>query len=316
MEFRPLGRSGLQVSVLGLGCNNFGMRLDEAASVTVVHASLDAGISFFDTANSYGGGQSEAHLGKALAGYPRDEVVIATKFGSKVGDGPYAKGASRKHIESQCEISLRRLGTEYVDLYYLHRPDPETPIDETLAALDDLVHAGKVRYVACSNLSGWQLARADAVARRHHASRFEACQSEWSLVNRTIEAEVVPACEELGVGMVPYFPLASGLLTGKYTRGEAAPEGSRLAVLPMFAGMATDAVYDAVDRLGAVATTLDRSLADVAIGWLASKPVVSSVLVGATTAEQVRQNAASAQVRFDAAEIEAITAAAAPAPAG
>lgn len=313
METRRLGRSGLQVSVLGLGCNNFGMRLDAEQSAAVVHASLDAGVSFFDTSNSYGQGRSEEFLGKALAGHPRDEVVIATKFGSKVGEGPYGKGASRKHVVAQCEGSLRRLGTDFIDCYYLHRPDPMTPIEETLAALDDLVRVGKVRYIASSNFAGWQVAEAEMAAGALRASRFVASQSEWSLVNRDVEREVLPACLAFGIGMVPYFPLASGLLTGKYRRGQPPPEGSRLATLPAFSAMATDAVFDAVERLTVLAEKMGRTLTELAIGWLASQPSVSSVLVGATRPDQVAANVGAAAVRFDAAERQVIAESAAPA---
>lgn len=310
MEFRNLGRSGLKVSVLGLGCNNFGARLDVEGTATVVHATLDAGISFFDTANTYGAGKSEEYLGKALAGHNRDELVVATKSGMKAGEGPYGSGASRKHMTSECEKSLRRLGMDYIDLYYLHAPDPSTPIDETLAAMDDLVRSGKVRYIGSSNLAGWQVAEAEYVARERGTSRFIASQSEWSLVKREVEAEVVPACLAYGIGVVPYFPLSSGLLTGKYTRGEAPPEGTRLAGSVYFQAMATDEVYDAVDRLRQVAEAMGRSLLELAIGWLIGQPVVPSVLVGATRPEQVKANAEAAEVRFTPDELDAIAAAA------
>jgi aryl-alcohol dehydrogenase-like predicted oxidoreductase len=305
MELRTVGRSGLQVSLLGLGCNNFGSRIDEEASAAVVRAALDAGVTLFDTSDSYGAGQSEEFLGRALRG-ERDDVVIATKFSSPTGDGPYRSGASRKYLMAACERSLRRLGTDFVDLYYLHRPDAKTPIEETLAALDDLVHAGKVRYVASSNFAGWQIVEAEHVARTDGTVRFVASQSEWSLLRRGVEVEVVPACTAYGIGVVPYFPLASGLLTGKYVRGEPPPAGTRLATSPRFADVATDAAFGVVERLADFGRDRGRSLLELAIGWLAAHPVVPSVLVGATKPEQVAANAAAASVRLSPDEVEGI----------
>ncbi len=301
-----MGHSGLQVSVLGLGTNNFGARIDEDASRAVVRACLDAGVTFFDTANSYGGGRSEEHLGRALQGH-RDQVVIATKFSSRVGDGPYDAGASRKHLVAACEASLRRLGTDFIDLYYQHWPDPKTPVEETLETLDILVRAGKVRYAASSNFAGWQIVEAEHVARARGTTRFVASQSEWSLLHREVEAEVVPACAACGVALVPYFPLASGLLTGKYTRGEPPPEGTRLARSPDYAKLATDEAFDTVDRLSSVAEKGGRTLLELAIGWLAAQPVVPSVLVGATSPEQVRANAAAAEVVLSPGELAAVS---------
>jgi aryl-alcohol dehydrogenase-like predicted oxidoreductase len=310
MDLRTVGRSGLQVSVLGLGTNNFGSRIDEEASRAVVEACLDDGVTFFDTANSYGGGKSEEFLGRALQGH-RDDVVIATKFSSQVGDGPYDAGASRKHLLAACETSLRRLGTDYIDLYYQHWPDPKTPVDETLETLDALVRAGKVRYAASSNFAAWQVVEAEHVARERHTTRFVASQSEWSLLRREAEAEVVPACAAYDVAVIPYFPLASGLLTGKYERGKPPPEGTRLASSPRFSEVATDDVFDTLDRLSAVAEKYGRTLLDVSVGWLAAQPVVPSVLVGATKPDQVHANAAAAGVVLGAEEIGAISEAAA-----
>jgi len=312
MELRTVGRSGLQVSVLGLGTNNFGARIDEKASHAVVAACRDAGVTFFDTSNSYGGGRSEEFLGRALEGH-RDEVVVATKFSSRVGEGPYDAGASRKHLLAACEASLRRLGTDYIDLYYQHWPDPKTPVDESLETLDTLVRAGKVRYAASSNFAGWQVAEAEHVARARGTTRFVASQSEWSLVQRGVETEVVPACAAYGIGVVPYFPLASGLLTGKYERGKPAPEGSRLATSPRFSKVATDQAFDVVERLSVLAAKGGRTLLDLAIGWLVAQPVVPSVLVGATSPEQVRANAAAAEVSLSPEEIAAVSEATAPA---
>ncbi len=272
----------------GLGCNNFGMRLDEDASRAVIHAALDAGITLFDTARSYGGGRSEEFLGRALAGR-FDEVVIATKFGSR--GGPADAGGSRRHIIGSVETSLRTLGTDHVDLLQLHYPDPTTPIAETLGALTDLVRAGKVRYVGCSNFAGWQLADAAWIASSRGLEPFVSVQNEWSLLQRDIEREVIGACEHFGCGVLPYFPLASGVLTGKVRKGERPPEGSRLT-MSYFQASLTDANLDRVVRLASWGAERDRSVTEVALSWLASQPVVGSVIAGATSPEQVRTNAA------------------------
>jgi aryl-alcohol dehydrogenase-like predicted oxidoreductase len=308
MEFRNLGGSGLKVSVAGLGCNNFGMRIDAEASRAVVDAAFDEGITFFDTADIYGGGQSEEFLGIALKGR-RDEAVIATKFGAPTGKGPY------RYLVAACEASLRRLGTDHVDLYYLHYPDASTPIDETLSALDDIVHQGKARYVASSNFAAWQVVEAELTARARGAGRFVACQVEWNLLQRAVEHEVVPACRRYDIGVVPYFPLASGLLTGKYQRGEAFPEGSRLDAMPYFASVATDANFDTIDRLTAVARDAGRGLVDLAMSWLACQAGVSSVLVGATRPEQVKANVAATDWQLSVDELAAVAEALTPEPA-
>jgi aryl-alcohol dehydrogenase-like predicted oxidoreductase len=293
MEYRNLGRSGLQMSVVGLGCNNFGGRLDQDASSAVVKAALDRGITHFDTADIYSAGQSETILGRALKGV-RDEVVIGTKFGNPMGDGRYDRGGSRRYVRRAVEASLRRLGTEYIDIYYLHRPDPLTPIEETLSVLNDLVHEGKVRYLAASSMPGWQLVRAAHVAGSHGWDRFEATQDEWSLLSRAIEGEVVPACEAYEIGVIPYFPLASGLLTGKYREGEDFPPGSRFAQAEYFAQTATPERFRAVRALQRSADEIGRSLVDVALGWLTSRSTVVSVPVGASTPAQVVGNVDSA----------------------
>jgi aryl-alcohol dehydrogenase-like predicted oxidoreductase len=311
MDYRRTGASGLVVSSVGLGCNNFGMRIDDDASRAVVDAAFDAGITFFDTADIYGGGQSEEFLGAALTGR-RDEAVIATKFGAPTGKGPYRSGGSRRYVHAACEASLRRLGTDYIDLYYLHYPDAQTPIEETLSALDDLVRQGKVRYVASSNFASWQVVEAELVARARGTERFVACQVEWNLLQRDVEREVVPVCRRYGVGILPYFPLASGLLTGKYRRGEAFPEGSRLDAMPYFASVATDANFDTVDRLEAVARDAGRGLVDLAMSWLAGEAGVSSVLVGATRPEQVKANVAAAEWQLSPDELAAVAAALTP----
>ncbi|WP_436777619.1 aldo/keto reductase [Yinghuangia sp. YIM S09857] len=290
MQYSNVGQSGLKVSSLGLGCNNFGMKIDQAAATEVVGAALDAGVTLFDTADIYAKGQSEEILGKAL-GDRRDDVVIASKFGAPIAPGPYGGGSSRRHIVRACEQSLRRLGTDYIDLYYQHYPDPDTPVDETLHAMDDLVRAGKVRYTAASNLAAWQLADAVHVGRANGLGQFAAVQAEWNLLTRDAERELVPAAAYFGVGVIPYFPLASGLLTGKYRQGADYPEGSRLASLPYFTSVATPENFAVVERLRDLADQAGLTMAGAALSWLAAQPSVPSVLVGATSAAQVAANA-------------------------
>ena len=292
MEYRRLGDSGLVVSVAGLGCNNFGRRLDIDGSRRVVDAALDAGITMFDTADMYG--DSELHLGELLQGR-RDDVVIATKFGMHADhNGPdwQARG-SRAYIRRAVESSLRRLRTDWIDLYQLHRPDPDTPIEETLAALTELVHEGKIRYLGSSNLTGWQIADADWTASSSGYERFISAQNHYSLLERGVEAEVIGACERFGIGMLPYFPLASGLLTGKYRRGEGAPEGTRLGGSPRADRWLRDDYFDVVEALGAYAHKRGVGLLDVALGGLAAQPAVSSVIAGATRPEQIEANVAA-----------------------
>jgi aryl-alcohol dehydrogenase-like predicted oxidoreductase len=293
MRYRSLGNSGLVVSVVGLGCNNFGRRLDTDATRAVVVAAIDAGITLLDTAESYGGaGQSEEILGEVLAGR-RDQVVLATKFGGNadMGYGPAAgaKGG-RSYIVRAVEQSLRRLRTDYIDLYQLHTPDPATPIEETLTALGELVAQGKVRYIGHSNFSGWQLAEAAGAARELRTAGFISAQNRWSLLERGSEAEVVPAAVHYGLGVLPYFPLANGLLTGKVRRGQAPPEGSRLASRRDYV---TDRKLDEVEALIGWAEQRGVTILDVAIGGLAAQPGCSSVIAGATSPEQVKANAAA-----------------------
>jgi len=289
MTYRQLGDSGLTVSTVGLGCNNFGRRLDQEGTNAVVRQALDSGITLFDTADIYGQGASEEMLGLAL-GSERENVVVATKFGMDMqgANGPdWGVRGSRRYIRKAVEASLRRLGTDWIDLYQLHRPDPQTPIEETLAALDELVREGKVRYVGSSNFTGWQVVDADWTARAAGTSRFISAQNEYSLLERDVEDELVPACEHVGVGLLPFFPLASGLLTGKYRRGEAAPAGTRLAGM---ADRLAAADWDTIERLEAYAAQRDLRPIDVAIGGLAAQPAVASVIAGATRAEQVVEN--------------------------
>ncbi|MFI8100906.1 aldo/keto reductase [Streptomyces sp. NPDC086023] len=294
MRYVPLGSSGLRVSAVGLGCNNFGGRLDAGQTRAVVDAALDAGITLFDTADIYGNrGGSEEFLGKALKGR-RDQVVLATKFGFDgvdMGYGPAAGGrGGRGYIRRAVEASLRRLDTDHIDLYQLHSPDPTTPVAETLAALTELVAEGKVRYIGHSNLSGWQLAEAEHTARELGTAHFVSAQNHWSLLARHAEYELVPAAVHYGVGVLPYFPLANGLLTGKVRRGADAPAGSRLAGRDAYVAER----IDRVEALAAVAEKHGRSLLELAMGWLGAQPGCASVIAGATSPEQVRANAATA----------------------
>ena len=292
MKVRRLGNSGLKVSIVGLGCNNFGMRIDQAQTQAVVNAALDAGITLFDTADVYGGTKSEEFLGKAL-GKRRHEIVLATKFGMQVGQDPKKRGGSRKWILQSVEDSLRRLNTDYIDLYQHHQPDADTPVDETLRALDDLVTQGKVRYLGNSNYSGWQIADADWSAAGQ--TRFVSAQNLYSLLERDVEREVLPACDHFGLGFLPFFPLASGLLSGKYRRGEPPPEGARLAAWGARGQAAlSDANFDRVEALEAWAGERGHTLLELAFAWLLGHAAVSSVIAGATTPEQIAANAATA----------------------
>jgi aryl-alcohol dehydrogenase-like predicted oxidoreductase len=293
MEARVLGADGPALSLVGLGCNNFGMRIDDDASRAVIFAALDAGVTHFDTAEMYGGGKSEEFIGNAL-GARRDEVVIATKFLPRDKDEEWAPGRLARRIREGCEISLRRLQTDRIDLYYQHYPDGHGPVEEALDTLDELVRAGKILHVASSNVSGEQVTDADTVARERSSTRFCGTQIEWNLLNRAVESDVVPAARKAGVGIVPYFPLASGLLTGKYRKGEAYPEGSRFDAMGFFAHVASDENFDRVDALAAVAESRGHSLLELAIAWLAAQEGVASVICGATSPEQIRTNAAAA----------------------
>lgn len=309
MQYNRLGHSGLLVSAVGIGCNNFGAKCDETATRAVVHACLDAGITLFDTADMYGNkGGSETLLGKVLGSHRKD-IVLASKFGLPMGESEYQKGASRRYIMTAVEASLQRLKTDHLDLYQVHRPDPATPIDETLRALDDLVSSGKVRYIGCSNYAAWQLAEAEWVARANGSVRFVSAQNEYSLVERSIEAELVPAATAYGVGILPYFPLANGLLTGKYQRNHAMPDGGRMTERPARADeVLTDRNWTISEKVADYAAARGHSILDAAIGWLASQAHVPSVIAGATTPEQVMQNAAAADWRMTADEIADIAA--------
>lgn len=308
MERRSIG--SLQVSVVGLGCNNLGMRLDEEASIRVVHAAIDAGVSLFDTADIYGDTRSEEFLGRAVAGR-RDEVVIASKFGMRVQEDPARSGASAAWVARAVEDSLRRLGIERIDLYQLHRPDPATPIEETLGALDELVRAGKVGEIGHSNLSGEQMREAERTAAARGTARFVCAQNRYSLLAREAEDDVLPACAELGLAFLPYFPLASGMLTGKYRRGEAA--STRLGSVPAerAAAILSERNFTVVERLEAWAADHGRTVLDLAIAWLAATSPVASVIAGATTPEQVERNVAAASWSLTRAERDEVSALAA-----
>ena len=313
MDYKKLGNSGLQVSAVGLGCMNFGMMNDEQQSAEVVHAALDLGVNFFDTADVYGErGKSEQWLGKAL-GTRRPEVIIATKFAGPMSDDRFdMQGGSRRYIMQAVEASLERLGTDYIDLYQMHRVDNDTPIEETLRALDDLVRQGKIRYFGSSNYAAWQLTEAEWASRSCNLDRFISAQNRYSLLTRDIEKELVPACQRYGIGVLPYFPLESGLLTGKYRQGEPLPEGTRLQKWATFAtsAFASDEKFEKVQALEELCARYDHSLLDMAIGWLASRPYVSSVIAGVTSPHQLEQNVKAGQWRptnEEAAEIDEIT---------
>ncbi len=304
---RQLGASGLTVSVVGLGCNNFGGRIDADATDAVVGTAIEEGITLFDTADIYGGtpGQSEELLGRAL-GSRRGEVLVATKFGLDMNgaNGPdWGVRGSRRYIRTAVEASLRRLGTDWIDLYQMHTPDPRTPVEETLTALHELVLEGKIRYLGSSNFTGWQVVDADWTARTSGLTPFVSAQNEYSLLKREVEQDLVPACEHVGVGLLPFFPLASGLLTGKYRRGAGAPEGTRLASRPERLAAAD---FDRIEAVGRFADERGVSMLDVAIGALAAQPAVGSVIAGATSPEQVRANVAAGRWQPTADDLAAL----------
>ena len=306
MEFNRLGSSGLHVSAVGLGCNNFGMRIDKEQTAEVVNKALDLGINLFDTADMYGGTQSETFLGAAL-GQRRKDVLVATKFVGPVGQGPLNRGASRRHMFGAVEASLSRLNTDYIDLYQIHFPDETTPIEETLRALDDLVRQGKVRYIGCSNFSGWQVVEAQWITRTQQLSPLISAQNEYNLLDRRVERELASACKAYGVGILPYFPLASGFLTGKYRQGEAPPEGTRIAAWGARGErILTERNFEILQGLEKFAKEREKTVLELAIGWLASQPHVPSVIAGATKQEQVEQNVAAAGWKLSGEELTAV----------
>ncbi len=293
MKQRSVGRSGLRVSQVGLGCNNLGQRIDFAASQAVVHRALDLGITLFDTADTYriATAGSEEYLGQIL-GARRKDIVLATKFGNPMDAERTMRGASRRYIMSAVEASLRRLGTDWIDLLQVHRPDPLTPIEETLRALDDLIRDGKVRYIGCSNFAAWQVVEAVWTSRQCGLAPFVSCQDEYSLLMRRPEQAQIPMMQAYGVGLLPYYPLASGLLTGKYRRNTKLPADARLALQAARYGdrFINDINWATVERLERFCAQRERTLLELAFGWLASQPCVSSVIAGATRPEQVEQN--------------------------
>lgn len=307
MEHRRIGSSGLYVSEVGLGCNNFGGRLDRAATERVVHSALDHGITLFDTADIYGGSDSEVFVGSGL-GSRRNDVVVATKFGLPMGEGLLMKGGSRRYIVNAVEASLSRLRTDYIDLYQMHFPDPATPIEETLRTLDDLITQGKVRYIGCSNFLGYQIADADWTASTHHLNRFVSAQNHMNLFERAVIPEIIPACKHFGLGQLPYFPLASGLLTGKYERDVPPPVNARLSTGSRAAQAALSASnFDRLDALTAFAKERSKSLIELAFGWLLSFPEVASVIAGATSDRQIESNVENSTLRLNASEMAEIS---------
>ena len=311
MEIRNLGGSGLRVSAVGLGCNNFGQRTDLETSRKVIHKAIDLGITLFDTADIYADmGGSETVLGEVL-GARRKDIVLATKFSKPMSSDGTKQGASRRYIMSAVEASLRRLKTDYIDLYQQHDYDPLTPIDETLRALDDLIRQGKVRYIGNSNFPAWRLAEAEHVARAMNVSRFVSCQDEYSLVVREIERDLLPCAREYKLGLLPFFPLASGLLTGKYKRGQAAPDDTRFSKVPRLRDRyVTPRNEEVVEKLQAFAQARGHAMLELAFSWLAARPQVASVIAGATRVEQVEQNVKAIGWHLstnDLAEIDKIT---------
>jgi aryl-alcohol dehydrogenase-like predicted oxidoreductase len=307
MEIRNLGKSGLRVSAIGLGCNNFGARIDRQATAAVLDAAFEHGITLFDTADVYGErGGSETVMGELL-GDRRKQIVLATKFGMPMDDSGAKQGGSRRYIMQAVEDSLKRLRTDWIDLYQLHRVDPRTPIEETLRALDDLIRQGKVRYVGCSNLPAWEMAEAEWTARVEHLNAFVSCQDEYSLLVRSIERDVMPAARKYGLGLLPFFPLASGLLTGKYKRNAPMPEGARLTKTQRLADRyVTDRNWPIVEKLSDFAEARGRSMLELAFSWLLAQAPVSSVIAGATRPEQIAQNVKAGGWKLTAEELQEI----------
>jgi aryl-alcohol dehydrogenase-like predicted oxidoreductase len=305
MEFRKLGSSGLKVSEVGLGGNNFGWWADEATSAVVVNHAIDSGINFIDTADIYDRGHSEEYIGRALKG-KRQNVIIATKFANPMGPGPNDRGGSRYHILRAVEASLKRLETDYIDLYQMHLTDPTTPIQETLEALDSLVRSGKVRYIGCSNFAAWQLCEALWISKTEHLASFVTVQPQYSLLERRIEAELVPCCKQYSIGVLPYSPLANGFLTGKYRKGEEPPKDGRISANPRMKAMLSDANFDRLAKLEAFAAERGHTMLELAFAWLLSHPWLSSVIAGARKTEQVTANIAAAKWKLTPEEAKAV----------
>jgi aryl-alcohol dehydrogenase-like predicted oxidoreductase len=310
VEYRYLGRSGLQVSVVGLGGNNFGRRVDEERTIAVVNRALELGINFFDTSDSYGPRTSEEYLGRALKGHRR-EVVLTTKFGSRLGRGPHWSGGSRRYIVDALHDSLRRLGTDYVDLYQMHVPDRQTPIEETLRALDDLVRSGEVRYVGHSNFSAAQAVEAAWVAKTEHLAPFISAQNLYNLLESDVRGEFTRMCQRYGLGIIPWGPLAGGFLTGKYQPGQPPPQGTRLAGAPGTEGpyRFTEQNFATLQKLEAIAEGAGRSMLELSLSWLAQQPCVASIIAGATRPEQLDENVNAVSWKLSSDELAAVHAA-------
>lgn len=303
MDYRTMGRTGLQVSAIGLGCRMFGRSVDEASTGAIVDSALGLGVTFIDTAESYGDGQSEIALGKALIGR-RHKVILATKTGRRLEPGSEAGGRlTRKRIVERLEASLQRLGTDFVDLYYFHFPDPLTPLDESLRAVDDLVRAGKIRYHGCSNYPAWQIAEMAEIADRRGYTATAVCQMAYNMLERSVEHEVIPACVHYGMSLVPYHPLASGFLTGKHGRGST-PSGTLARSLRLGDRVPEEASYDALDRWRQFAADRGHTVGELAIAWLLAKPVVASVIAGSTSVDQLKDNAAAADWALTTDDVE------------
>jgi aryl-alcohol dehydrogenase-like predicted oxidoreductase len=308
VDYGRLGRSGLIVSKIGLGTNNFGGRIDRDQTRAVLERAMDRGITLFDTADTYGMGKSEEYIGEIL-GTRRREVVIATKFAMPMGESPYARGTSRRYIMEAAEASLRRLQTDYIDLYQIHRPDPETPIIETLQALDDLVRQGKVRYIGESNFAGWQIVDLHWTARSEHLARPISAQHDYSLLNRSAQHEVLPAARAMSMGVLPFFPLASGFLTGKYQRGHPLPEHARLTNMAAerSSRFLNDENFQRLENWQSFAAERGHSMTELAIAWLLGQPEISSVIAGATRPEQVDENVAAGGWRLSPDEVAMVS---------
>jgi len=311
MQYRQLGRSGLKLSSIGLGTNAFGKRADATVSTQIIHAAIDVGITFIDTANIYAATQSEQIIGQALQGR-RHEVVLTTKAGLPSGNGPYERGSSRRYITHQLEASLKRLQTDYVDLYQIHTFDPETPLDETLRALEDMITSGKVRYIGCSNYYAWELMKALGISDQLGINRYISHQVSYSLADRTPERELIPLCEDQGVGIIPYFPLAGGILTGKYNDQNRYSTDSRALTDPSFSRFMTDDTIELGRNVTTLAESLQTSAGALSIAWLLQQKIVASVIVGATKPEHISDNIKALQLQLNSdsmKQLDAISAA-------
>ena len=303
MEYRQLGKSGLSVSAVGLGGNTFGRYADENGTAAIIHRALDMGINFLDTADIYNRGVSEEFVGKAIKGR-RGQAIVGTKAAGQMGEGPNNAGASRQHLVDGVHASLRRLDTDYIDVFQVHFPDPKTPAEETMRALDDMVSQGKVRYIGCSNYSAWQICEAQWVAQIHHFTPFVSVQPAYNLLNRGIERELVPFCTQYGIGIIPYSPLASGFLTGKYRQGQPAPEGTRGYNNQMFGRIMTDRNFEILGKLEEFAQQRGHGVGELAMAWLFAQPMVCTVIAGATRPEQVEENAKSVEWKLTSEEVQ------------